>query len=143
MRKYSVSDPGARGVCFSFNYFTFPIPHILRNNVPNFTLTEASASCQKQLSRLMTKPTMWLCAKRRLRSAWASAQSEQSLRYAHEDTFGPQLPIERTAKTLIRLDGCPGCSESSLGAQPLCLFCHEAAQFNIHLHRFLINLRKI
>ena len=27
----------------------------------------------------MTKPTMWLCAQRRLRSAWASAQSDQSL----------------------------------------------------------------
>ena len=31
---------------------------------------------------LMTKPTMWLCAQRRLRSAWASAQSDQSLRCA-------------------------------------------------------------
>ena len=30
------------------------------------------------LSRDMTKPTMWLCAQRRLRSAWASAQSDQS-----------------------------------------------------------------
>ena len=29
------------------------------------------------LSCLMTKPTKWLCAKRRLRSAWASAQSDQ------------------------------------------------------------------
>ena len=28
----------------------------------------------------------------------------------------PWLPIERTAKTLIRLGGCPGWSESSLGA---------------------------
>ena len=26
----------------------------------------------------MTKPTKWVCAKRRLRSAWASAQSDQS-----------------------------------------------------------------
>ena len=26
----------------------------------------------------MTKPTKWLCAQRRLRSAWASAQSDQS-----------------------------------------------------------------
>ena len=26
----------------------------------------------------MTKPTIWLCAQRRLRSAWASAQSDQS-----------------------------------------------------------------
>ena len=28
------------------------------------------------LSRLVTKPTKWLCAQRRLRSAWASAQSD-------------------------------------------------------------------
>ena len=37
----------------------------------------------------------------------------------------------RTAKTLIRLGGCPGWSESSLGAQPLCWFCHEAAQIRM------------
>ena len=30
------------------------------------------------MSRDMTKPTKWLCAQRRLRSAWASAQSDQS-----------------------------------------------------------------
>ena len=30
------------------------------------------------LSRLVTKPTMWLCAHRRLRSTWASAQIGQS-----------------------------------------------------------------
>ena len=34
----------------------------------------------------------------------------------------------RTAKTLIRLGGCPGWSESSLGAQPHCWFCHVVAQ---------------
>ena len=34
------------------------------------------------MSRNMTKPTMWLCAQRRLRSAWASTQSDQSLRCA-------------------------------------------------------------
>ena len=33
-----------------------------------------------QLSRDMTKPTKWLCAQRRFRSAWESAQSEHSLR---------------------------------------------------------------
>ena len=33
--------------------------------------------------RLMTKPTKWLCAQRRLRSAWASAQSGQSLLCAY------------------------------------------------------------
>ena len=53
----------------------------------------------------MTKPTMWLCAQRRLRSAWASAQSEQSLRCPHEERLDPYLPIERRAKALIRLGG--------------------------------------
>ena len=32
---------------------------------------------------------------------------DQSLRCRHEETLGPQLPIECTAKTLIRLGGCP------------------------------------
>ena len=31
------------------------------------------------MSRDMTKPTKWLCDQWRLRSAWASAQSDQSL----------------------------------------------------------------
>ena len=31
-----------------------------------------------RVSRDMTKPTKWVCAHRRLRSAWASAQSDQS-----------------------------------------------------------------
>ena len=30
------------------------------------------------MSHNMTKPTKWVCAQRRLRSAWASAQSDQS-----------------------------------------------------------------
>ena len=75
----------------------------------------------------MTKPTKWVCAQRRLRSAWASAQSDQNLRCPQEESFGPYLPIKRTVKTLIRLGGCPGWSESSLGAQSLCWFCHEVA----------------
>ena len=45
------------------------------------------------------------CAQRRHRSACASAHSDQSLRCPHEQTLGPQLPIERTTKTLIRLGG--------------------------------------
>ena len=51
------------------------------------------------MSRLMTKQTMWLCAQRRLRSAWAFAQSDQSLRCLREESLGPQLPIDRTTKT--------------------------------------------
>ena len=59
-----------------------------------------------------------LCAQQRLRSAWASAQSDQSLHCLHEETLRPPLPIEH-----------PGWSESSLGPQSFCWFCHEAAQF--------------
>ena len=33
----------------------------------------------------------WLCAQRRLRSAWASAQSDQSLCCLHEETLGPLI----------------------------------------------------
>ena len=45
------------------------------------------------------------------RSAWTSAQSDQSLRCPHEESLGPQLPIVRTAKT--------DQTESSLGAQAI------------------------
>ena len=62
-----------------------------------------------------------MSAQRRLRSAWVSAQSDQSLHCPHEETLGPQLPIERTAKTLIRQGGCPGLSVSLLGAQAILL----------------------
>ena len=55
--------------------------------------------CCEVMSRDMTKPTKWVCAQRRLRSAWASALSDQSLHCSHEESFGPELPIKRTAKT--------------------------------------------
>ena len=43
--------------------------------------------------------------------------------------LGPsKLHIECTAKT-DQTGQCPGWSESSLGAQPFCWFCPEAAQF--------------
>ena len=60
----------------------------------------------KQMSCLMTKPTKWLCALRRLRSAWASAQSDQSLRCADAQAD----PSLRWAH------------------MPFCWFCHEAVQ---------------
>ena len=59
---------------------------------------------QTYLSRLMTKPT--------------SAQSDQSLRCPHEESLGPYLPIEHTAKTRISL---------GMGAQAFRWFCREAA----------------
>ena len=54
---------------------------------------------QGYLSRLMTKWTKWLCAQRRLRSAWASAQSGQSLRCALSGWLRTQAFFVRMAKT--------------------------------------------
>ena len=79
------------------------------------------------MSRIMTKPTSGMCTQRRLRSAWASTQFDQSRRCLHEEILGPQLPIQHSAKTLTRLGGCSGWSESSLGAHSFCWFCHEVA----------------
>ena len=42
---------------------------------------------------------------RRLRSAFAAGQSDQSFRCPHEESLGPYLPNERTSKTMIRLGG--------------------------------------
>ena len=97
---------------------------------------------KSQMSHLMTKLTKWLCAQWRLRSAWASAQSDQSLRCLHEESLDPWLSIECTEKTLIRLGWYPGWSESSLGAKSFCWFCHEEAQisnvvFALHLFQLL------
>ena len=89
------------------------------------------ALLSSDVRRDMTKPAKWLCAQRRLRSAWASAQSDQSLRCPHEGSLGPELPNERTAKTLIRLGRCPGWSESSLGAHSFCWFCHVTAHLQM------------
>ena len=62
-----------------------------------------------------------MCTQRRIRSACTSAQSDQSLCCLHVEILGLKLPVEHTAKTLIRLVGCPHWSESSLGAQILLL----------------------
>ena len=87
-----------------------------------------------QLSNNYKWATSWqnqqngMCAQWRLKSAWVSAKSDQSLCCRHGESLGPSLPIERTAMTLIRLGRCPGWSESSLGTQSFCWFCHKAAQ---------------
>ena len=62
-----------------------------------------------------------MCIQQRLRSVWASAQSDQSLRSQLSGKLRTQGFFMQTGKTLIRLDGCPGWSESSLGAQVILL----------------------
>ena len=55
------------------------------------------------------------------------APSEDSDKPSFNGLLRTQGVFMRTAKTLIRLGGCPGWCESSLGAQSLCWFCHVAA----------------
>ena len=80
-----------------------------------------------QISRLISKPTKWSVhpaktqismgiAQRRLRSAWASAQSDQSSLPTWRN-IGSSATHWATAKTLIRLCW----SESLLGAQIILL----------------------
>ena len=45
------------------------------------------------------KTNKMMCTQRKLRSAFTSAQSDQSLRCPHEETMGPWLFLECTAKT--------------------------------------------
>ena len=61
------------------------------------------------------------CAPSELRSAWASAQSDQCLRFELSGKLRTQAFFMRTAKTQIRLGGCTGWSESSLGAHAVLL----------------------
>ena len=51
--------------------------------------TVDSTSLTTHLRHNMTKPTKWVCGPQRLRSAWASTQSDQSLRCPHEESLGP------------------------------------------------------
>ena len=54
------------------------------------------------------KTTNDLGTQQRLRSAWASAQSDHCLYCPPEESLGPKLSIKGTVKTLIRLGKCPG-----------------------------------
>ena len=70
----------------------------------NFTISRIQITTQfsnlykTKMSRLMTKPTKWLCAQRRLRSAWTCAQSDQSSLCA-QWVAKNQSFFMRTAKT--------------------------------------------
>ena len=81
----------------------------------------------KHVSRDMTKTNKMRVRPAKTPLNLGAAKSDQSLRCLHEETLGPQLPIERTAKTLMRLGGCPDWSESSLSALSFYWFCHVAA----------------
>ena len=77
------------------------------------------------MSHLMTKPTKWLCAQRRLWLAWASAQSNQS-------SLCAQWVAKLSSCRQRRLwsDWADAQADLSLrwAHMPFCWFCHEVAQ---------------
>ena len=74
-------------------------------------------------------------AQQRLRSAWASGQSDQSSLTAWRKP-GSLATHWVQAKTLIKLGWCPGWSESLLGAQSFCWFCYEVAHLSFKSVRY-------
>ena len=77
----------------------------------NRSATRTLLSPHEKTNKMACAPSEDTDQPGRIWSAWASAQSDQSLRCPHEETLGPQLPI----------DGCPGWSEYLLGAQAIVL----------------------
>ena len=80
----------------------------------------------------MTKQTKWVCSQRRLSLAWASTQSDQSLRCPHEESLGPYHPL--SAQRRIWSDWADAQADLSVGwaHMPFCWFCHVAAHFPVN-----------
>ena len=94
--------------CLAFGrWWVFP-------NVP--TMMIHSAYWKKWTTTSENVPSD-MCVKRRYKSACASAQSDQSLHYPHEETLHPWLSKMCPVKILIRLRECAVWSESSLVAR--------------------------
>ena len=85
-----------------------------------------------KLSRLMTKPTKWSVrlVKTQISLGIHPVWSEFTVRMKKPWFFS--FPLSGQWR-LIRLGGCPGWSESSLGAHVICWFCYAAALFTVVL----------
>ena len=112
----------------------------------NFSIfMETLNICKKKRATSWQNQQNDLCTQQRLKSSWASAQSDQSLRCLHEETLGPQLLIECTVKP-VQTEQMPrllcvftGCTDHFFW------FCHEAAHLQKKKSFLLwwINLQKI
>ena len=72
----------------------------------------------------MTKPTNWLCAQRRLRSAWASAQSSLCAQWVAKD---PSF-LHADSKDWSDLADAQADLSLRWAQRSFCWFCHKAAQ---------------
>ena len=78
--------------------------------MPSINMNKKNRNPQHQ------KTCIRICVPARFTSACAFAQSDQNLRWGHFGQPMTQSFIMRTTKTLIRLLGCAGWFESTLGA---------------------------
>ena len=77
--------------CLELFIITLPLSWYELNSVERDIHTNSSSSSSSSipdLSHLMAKPTKWMCAQQRCRSAWASTQSDQSLCCLYEESLG-------------------------------------------------------
>ena len=86
IRHLRSSDAAGDHLLSSSTFFLLSSSNLRKIPEEEIELTKPERS---HLSRDMTKPTKWVCAQRRLRSAWASVQPDQSLRWPHEESLGP------------------------------------------------------
>ena len=105
-----------------------------------------SRSQEPHLSCLMTKPTKWLCAQRRLRSTWASAQSDQSLlsctQWVAKD---PSFLHADSEDWSDRVDAQANLSLCWAHIS-FCWFCREAAHLMIHkiqVYSYVVLISKV
>ena len=82
---------------------------------------------RNKVSHLMTKQAKWLCTQQRLRSAWASAQSDQSLHWVAKNPSFLHVDSEDWANAQADLI-------LRWAYMPFCSFCHEVAQVCHYVH---------
>ena len=72
-----------------------------------------------------------MCAQRRLRSAWASAQSDQSLRCALNWVAKDPSFLQADSEDSDQTGRMPRLICLRWANMPFCWFCHDAAQMSI------------
>ena len=81
----------------------------------------SSITREIDMSRLMSKPTKWLCTQQRLRLVWASTQSDQSSRCTQWVAKEPNF-LHADSKDSDQTD-----LSLRWAHKTFCWFCHEAA----------------
>ena len=84
-------------------------------------------SLQDKTEPYHDKTNEMTCTQRRLRSAWASAQSDQSSLCIQWVAKDPRF-LDADSEEPDQTGRCPGWSESLLDAQTICWFCHVPGQ---------------